>query len=280
MGVNYRNTQTGWERDKRTLFDEIVDNYDRERPDYPRELFDDLIEYLGAGENKKALEIGAGTGKSTTPLLDAGYNVTAVEPGENMAEFLRNKFKGNSNFNVIVSDFEKFSLEEENYNLVYAATAFHWVEPQIGCPKVFRILKSGGVFALFRYNAVPSIGETLYEAVQEIYEKHYYNHYTSNKRPVKKSHDDFCTPAEILHSFGFADMKEYGFCNLKMKLYDVSRTFTADEFVAIRDTFPDHRGLPESNRTALYAGLKEVILKHGGQYDEKYTFQLYMGRKL
>ncbi|MDR2559083.1 MAG: class I SAM-dependent methyltransferase, partial [Oscillospiraceae bacterium] len=139
MGVNYQNTQTGWERDKRTHFDEIVDSYDRERPDYPRELFNDIIEYSGAGENKKALEIGAGTGKSTTPFLDAGYNVTAVEPGENMAEFLRNKFKGNNNFNVTVSDFESASLEEENYNLVYAATAFHWVEPQIGCPKVFRI---------------------------------------------------------------------------------------------------------------------------------------------
>ncbi|MCL2698215.1 MAG: class I SAM-dependent methyltransferase [Oscillospiraceae bacterium] len=280
MGANYQNTKTGWERNRRTHFDEIVDNYDRERPDYPRKLFDDIIKYSGSVKGKNALEIGAGTGKSTTPFLEVGYSVTAVELGENMAEFLRNKYKGNNNFNVIVSDFEKVLLEESSYNLVYAATAFHWVDPQIGCPKVFRILKSGGVFALFRYNAVPSIGEPLYEAVQEVYEKYYYSYYTSNKRPIKKTNDDFCTPAEILHGFGFADMKEYGFGGIIMKFYDVTRALTADEFVAIRDTFSDHRGLPENKKAALYAGLKEVISGHGGCYNEKYTFQLYMGRKL
>ena len=33
------------------------------------------------------------------------------------------------------------------------------------------------------------------------------------------------------------------------------------------------------NRTALYAGIKEVILKQGEQLKVDYIFQLYMGRK-
>ena len=67
------NGGTGWERDYRTHFDEIVIDYDKVRWDYPDELFSDAIHYSGKGNGKQALEIGAGTGKATTPFLDSGY---------------------------------------------------------------------------------------------------------------------------------------------------------------------------------------------------------------
>ena len=279
MKDNFQSVQTGWELNRRTHFDEIVANYDKIRPEYPRELFNDIFKYSNSTKGKNALEIGAGTGKATKPFLEAGYSVTAVEVGENMAEFLKERYREYNNFNVILSDFENASLEENCYDLIYAASAFHWVNPEVGCPKTFRLLKNGGVVALFRYNAIPSIGEKVYEDIQTVYEKHYYSYYKSNKRPVKKSHADFCTPAEILHSFGFKSLSEYGFSDISMTFYDITRSFSADEFVAIRDTFSDHRGLPEDNRNALYAELKEAILKNGGRFDERYTFQLYMGRK-
>lgn len=81
-------TGTGWERNRRTHFDEIVLDYDRIRPEYPDALFEDIMKYSGMGKSKKAIEIGAGTGKATAPFLRAGYGVTAVEIGVNMAEFL------------------------------------------------------------------------------------------------------------------------------------------------------------------------------------------------
>jgi len=57
--------RTGWERENRTHFDEIVLEYDRVRPDYPAALFEDALMYAGPGQGMKALEIGAGTGKAT-----------------------------------------------------------------------------------------------------------------------------------------------------------------------------------------------------------------------
>ena len=44
---------TGWERDNRTHFDEIVVNYDKIRWDYPDELFADVIQYSGYEKGKK-----------------------------------------------------------------------------------------------------------------------------------------------------------------------------------------------------------------------------------
>lgn len=128
--------KTGWERDNRTHFDEIVANYDKIRWDYPAALFADIMNYSGPGD-QKALEIGAGTGKATTAFLNAGYAVTAVEMGANMAEFLLGKSNGDTNFSVITAAFEDVTLEEDSYHLIYAASAFHWVDAEIGYPNSY-----------------------------------------------------------------------------------------------------------------------------------------------
>ena len=271
--------ETGWERNRRTHFDEIVLNYDRVRPEYPRALFEDITAYSGPGRGKKALEIGAGTGKATAPILAAVYDVTAVEIGANMAEFLRDKFRAHEGFRVIVSAFEDAILEEGGYDLVYAASAFHWVDAEIGCPKAFRLLKNGGTFALMRYNTFRFVDEALNEEIQAVYDKYYLGYYKQKKRLPDRSREDFRKPSEILGGYGFEDMGRYGFRDVALNLYDVTRTFGADEYILFLDTLADHRNLPEGDRAALYAGVREAILRHGGQYGMDDVFQLYMGRK-
>ena len=294
-------TKTGWERENRTHFDDIVVNYDKSRWDYPAELFTDIFEYVGIRQKetldidsgqknaleidsrqKNALEIGAGTGKATAPFLDAGYHVTAVEMGANMSAFLLEKFKKFANFNVITTTFEDAELQDNTYDLIYAASAFHWIDAQIGCPKVHRLLKNGGVFALFRNNAIQSDKNQTYNEIQEVYEKHYYSHYKSDQRPVKISkmqYEDFMKPEELYRGFRFEGLEQYGFTDISMKLYETTRIYSADEYIALMDTMSDHRAMPEDKRAALYAGIKEVIIKHGGQIKMDYIFQLYMGKK-
>ena len=271
---------TGWEPERRTHFDEIVANYDKARPEYPGQLIADVIGFMGPG-TKKALEIGAGTGKATAPFLEAGYGVTAVEIGANMAEFLRARFAGYKDFNVVVSAFEDAVLDEGGYDLIYAASAFHWVDAKIGCPKVFRLLKSGGVFALMRYNFLAVHDTALDDAIREVYKKYYFSYYTSKPKIAryKRTHGEFRAPSEILSNYGFEDMRDYGFTDVSLRFYDSAWTRGADEHVDFLDTLADHRSLPEENRAALYAGIKETIIKHGGYISESDVFQLYMGRK-
>lgn len=271
--------KTGWEQERRTHFDEIVVNYDRIRPEYPKDLFEDIFAYMRGAEGKRALEIGPGTGKATTPFLDAGYDVTAVELGANMADFLRDRFAGCANLQVIVAPFEDVELEENAYDVVYAASSIHWLDANIACPKAHRILKSGGAFAMLRHDLVPADGEALYEAIQELYAKHYVPHYPSARRPVKKTREDFMKPTQILYSYGFEDLGRYGFQDVSMRFYEATRTFEPDEYIAFQDTMADHRGLPESARQALYQGIREAILRHGGQYSIDHIFRLYIGRK-
>jgi ubiquinone/menaquinone biosynthesis C-methylase UbiE len=271
--------ETGWERNKRTHFNDIVEDYDKIRPEYPREIFEDVMKFSNFLTGKSAIEIGAGTGKATHPFLDAGYDVTAVEIGSNMADFLLKRFNAYKGFNVVVSSFEDAILQESSFDLIYAATAFHWVDAEIGCPKAFRLLKDGGTIALFRYNAIAGDGDELYEEIQAIYEKHYYSYYKSNTRPIKKSKEDFEKPSEIYISYRFEDLKTYGFKDISMKFYDGYKTYNADEYIVLLETMSDHKCLPNSNKMALYTGIKEAIIKHGDHHKVNYIFQLYMGRK-
>ena len=268
-----------WERNKRAHFYAIVTNYDKSRWDYPDDLFECIIQYSKQSNGKKALEIGAGTGKATTPVINAGYDVTVVELGANMVEFLRYKFSENPNFYVINTTFEEASLESGVYDLVYAASAFHWVDAKIGCPKVFNILKSGGTFALFRNNTPPADGDELYEEIQICYEKYYKSFYGSAQRPTKKSMEDLWKPSELYTSFRFEGMEQYGFTDITMNLFDAVHEYTSDEYIALLNTMSDHISLPADNRKALESGIRNAILRHGNRYNVNAVFQLYMGRK-
>ena len=265
----------GWERERRVHFDEITALYDKVRPEYSRDLYEDIFAYAKGG--KTALEIGVGTGKATQPFLEAGYNVTAVEIGENMTEFVRKRYRASANFSAITAAFEDATLPENHYDLIYAATAFHWVDAEVGGPKAFSLLKSGGTFALFRYNFIPSDGDELYEDIQAVYKKYGHKPY---KRPTKMSKVDFSTEDGIYWGFRCKSLESYGFGDTAMRFYDFSRVFDADGYIESLETNSDHRSLPDDRRAALYAGVRDAILAHGGQIRLDYMFQLYMGRKV
>lgn len=276
-----KKSMTGWEPERRTHFDEIVEGYNAVRPEYPSEMLADVLRYAGRAKGKKAIEIGAGTGKATEPFLRVGYDVTAVEIGENMADFLRNRFREYANFDVVVSSFEDAALKEGEYDLIYAASAFHWVDARVGCPKMHGLLAPGGACALLRYNFSihPAEGEALCDVFRALYEEYYYVHYTSKCRPVKMTHDLLKTPERIKSGYGFRDLREYGFEDIVMKLYDAALTYDADRYIAHLDTLSDHRALPEQNRSALYAGIRDAIREHSNSHQVNCIFQLYMGRK-
>jgi len=164
--------------------------------------------------------------------------------------------------------------------LIYAASAFHWVDAGIGCPKVFRLLRQGGVFALMRYNVNPAGNGALEEEIRALYDRHYFSFYESRKWLREETEFDYWSPAGIKRGYGFEDMGAYGFGDIIKQQYDTIRTFSAEEYIAWLGTMSDHRSLPESNRETLFAGVSDAIQRHGGQYRMSIMFQLYMGRKI
>src|SRR5256885_12225749 len=69
----------------RATFDQAAELYDRARPGYPRELFDDFAELGQLRPGDRVLEIGPGTGQATVPMAERGFHITAIELGPSLA---------------------------------------------------------------------------------------------------------------------------------------------------------------------------------------------------
>ncbi|MDR1688682.1 MAG: hypothetical protein LBS21_08745 [Clostridiales bacterium] len=156
------------------------------------------------------------------------------------------------------------------------------MDAKVGCPKVLSILKRGGTFALFRNNAVPPTEGEAHEEIQAAYSKYFYKNNTPSPRPVSikyMTYEDFLSPAEIYRGFRFESMEQYGFCDISMKLYKTFKIYNADEYLALLDTYSDHRALPDGDKAALYGGIKDAIMRRNNELKVDFIFQLYMGRK-
>jgi SAM-dependent methyltransferase len=135
-------------RDRGALFDLAPDEYVDGRPGYPDELFGILRERCGLADGAAVLEVGAGAGQASLPMLAAGARLTVVEPGRALAERIVRRTVG-MDVRIIVETFEDADLPVGAFDIVAAATAFHWVDPDVGYVKYASILRAGGWLALW-----------------------------------------------------------------------------------------------------------------------------------
>jgi 16S rRNA A1518/A1519 N6-dimethyltransferase RsmA/KsgA/DIM1 with predicted DNA glycosylase/AP lyase activity len=89
----------------RATFDSVAGLYQDARPDYPAELYSDLLAITAIAPPAHLLEIGCGPGKATLPLARMGFRVTAVELGEALAAEARHRLAEFSAASVITSSF-------------------------------------------------------------------------------------------------------------------------------------------------------------------------------
>ncbi|WP_449076725.1 class I SAM-dependent methyltransferase [Ruminococcus sp.] len=242
-------------------------NYDKSRPAYPKDLFEDIFDYVNLSENSNVLEIGIGTGQATLTFLNNGCNVTAVELGDKLASYCAQKFSHFDNFNIINTDFIEADLPEKSFDLIYSATAFHWIPKDSGYAKIKSLLKSDGVVALFwNHPFVSNETDKTNLASMAVYKK-----YRSNdKTPVE--FDSIKCQEQI------NELKQYGFTNIKSKVYKRIRRLTSEEYISLIKTYSDHNALPKEVRKAFEKDMKKAIDDVGGVINIYDTIDLYLGR--
>ena len=76
-------------------------DYHRYRPHYPEGVFDDIVRLANLSAGDKAIEIGAGTGIATQPLVECGLDVTAIEPAAALAAVAESNLTGRARFVVV-----------------------------------------------------------------------------------------------------------------------------------------------------------------------------------
>ena len=244
--------------DERLAFDKAPDAYDRVRPTYPDPLFDEIFGQFTSA-TVRALEIGPGTGKATASLLARGAHVTAVEPGANLAAFLRNKFAGkhDGQLDVVNATFED-AVIEPGYDLVLAATSFHWVDRDVRLQKAHDVLRAGGTLAVISTNQIKSETDRGYFARSQAVYKRYFPDEDVPELPGKE-----VAPAE----FGDIDASEL-FGPAQLHRYRWDQTYPTADYADLMRSYSGMQMMEPGAREALIAELCELIDR---EYDGSVT---------
>jgi SAM-dependent methyltransferase len=233
----------------RRTFDSAAELYDAARPEYPDELFDDLIELAELERGARLLEIGCATGKATRPLLERGFQVVCVELGARLAEQARQSLAGLP-FEIHVEPFEAWQGEPDAFDLVFAATAWHWVDPAIRYAKAHRLLDAGGHVAFWSaVHAFPEGFDPFFSEIQQVYDAIGESYGEPWPPPPPEQTPDFS--AEIEASGLFQDVR--------VRRYVWERPYTADEYIALLETFSGHLSMDAWKRERLYGEVRRRI---------------------
>ena len=247
----------------RKVFDTIPEEFDKYRPRYCNQLFEELIDYAKIDKNKSVLEIGPGTGQATDPILNTGCDYLAIELGEHLAEKMKSKYGSRSNFHIINDDFITYNFKDQKFDLIYSAATIQWIPEETAFSKTFDLLKPGGTLAMMLTKGdYKTPNETLYNEIQTVYSKYF-------KPETPYTHG----------SFKYTNAPNYGFTDFEKREYFGKREFTADEYVAFSGTHCDHIVIPEPYKTKLFRGLREKVLNAGNKIVFNDTYVLYLAKK-
>ncbi len=254
-------------------FDTVAFSYDKMRPGYVTALYQTLFEYIPINELSTVLEVGIGSGQATLPILNTGCRLLAVEYGEHFSKLCKEKFKDYPNFSVFTSKFEEVDLKNEALDLIFSATAFHWIPEEVGYPKVYSMLKSGGVFARFANHPYGDKGNpALLEEIHKLYGKYYYKFYNRKQETLKEYSEKQAEQVAFIAA-------KYGFKDIHYELFFRTRTFSAIEYCTLLGTYSDHIAIDETIRTKFFLEIEEAINRHGGEIIIYDTIDLQLARK-
>jgi SAM-dependent methyltransferase len=134
-------------------FSGLAETYARHRPDYPEAALDLILAQVawdgGEGEPPLLVDVGSGTGISARQFARRGVRVIGVEPNEAM----RQKAEREPIADFPPPEYRPGTAEDTGLpagaaDLVVAAQAFHWFDPERALAEFARILRPGGVVAL------------------------------------------------------------------------------------------------------------------------------------
>ncbi len=254
--------------DLRLKFNEDEENYDKYRPSYVMELYQDIINYSGIRKDSEVLEIGIGTGQATLPFLEMGCNITAAELGDKLAFYSRSKFSAYRNIEIINVDFTGGNWDDNSYDLVYSATAFHWIPQELGYNMVKSILRSNGTIALFWNHPFPNrLNDETNIANRRVYDK-----YLPSSKPIAEFTEKDCQKH-------LDELEQHGFTDITSKLYNKIRTLKSNEYISLLNTYSDHRALPPDIKIAFEKDMKQAIDDINGEINIYDTIDLYLARK-
>ena len=148
--------------------------YDRTRPTPPPVLLDILTQLIHMPHPALVVDLGSGTGLSTTIWGERAQQVIGIEPNADMRSQAIGKIEQHphtAHIEYREGTAHQTGLPGGSVDIVTCAQAFHWMEPTSTLAEVARILRPGGLFAAYDYTWPPTLNWELEQVYQEVDER-------------------------------------------------------------------------------------------------------------
>jgi SAM-dependent methyltransferase len=255
----------------RATFDTAAERYARARPGYPEALFDDLVDLARLEPGARVLEIGCGTGQATLPLARRGFRIVAVELGASLAAVARRQLAAFPLVDVNVAAFEDWPLPAEPFDLLLAATAFHWIDPQLRISKTAAALRPGGSLAVITTEHVAGGTAPFFVDAQTCYER-----WDPATPPGLR-----LTPADQFPPRLDELEGATAFAPASVRQYEWEQVYSSRTYLDVLLTYSGHIALPDDARANLLACIAQLIdQRYGGSISKRYLNQLFVARRL
>jgi cyclopropane fatty-acyl-phospholipid synthase-like methyltransferase len=239
-------------------FDTNAAQYEKSRPKYPKILFDIINSYIHLDESNNVLEIGCGTGQATELFVNTKAKIHCIDIGESLLNVCRNKYSDQKNISFEANKYETFNSTSK-YDLIFSATAYHWINQPEGDQKTKELLNKNGIFALFR-NYHIKINDGFFLESQVIYDKY------MGKNEVNEIND-------------YRIMNKNAFSVLSTFEYYWNEKYEINEYLNLLSTYSDHIALSKENRCGLFDELRKLAVnKYDGVIEKKNILQLEIGK--
>jgi SAM-dependent methyltransferase len=131
-------------------FSNRAEDYRRYRPGYPVAVVDLIRDTCGLKTGAPLADIGSGTGIFTKLLLEAGFDVTAVEPNEAMRLAAEQDLRHFHRFHSVATAAEQTGLPAASFAAITIAQAFHWFDHHAARLEFERLLHPDGWVFIIR----------------------------------------------------------------------------------------------------------------------------------
>ncbi len=231
----------------RQTFNQAAGSYHRARPDYPSELFDDLITVTGLAPGDRLLEVGCATGKATLPLARRGFQITCIELGPDLAAAARRNLLG-LDADIIEGRFEDWQpAPGEQFDLVFAATAWNWIDPARRYALAWQALRPGSHLAFWNaLHVFPHGGDPFFGEIQDVYDE-----IGEGMPPGSTS----ARPGELADQA--AEIEASGLFEVgHIRHFDWEQVYDADSYIELLNTFSGHIAMEGWKRERLYSEIR------------------------
>lgn len=148
--------------------------YDRARPTPPPVLLDILTQLIYTPRPALVVDLGSGTGLSTTIWGERAQRVIGIEPNTDMRTQAIHKIENHPHAAHIEYQegvANRTNLPDGSADIVTCAQSLHWMEPTSTLAEIARILRPGGIFAAYDYDWPPTLNWELEQVFEEVDER-------------------------------------------------------------------------------------------------------------